>query len=63
MLLTKEPTKRLGSGKLDAESIKAHPWFEEINWDDVYNRKLPVTNSFSNKIAKNEKDYISSKLL
>lgn len=41
-LLMKDPKSRLGSGKLDAASIKAHPWFKDIDWDDVYNRKLQV---------------------
>ncbi len=30
----------MGAGSLDAEEIKRHPWFDEINWEDVYNRKL-----------------------
>ena len=42
MLLAKDPDKRLGSGRFDAKIVKSHPWFEGINWDDVYNRKLPV---------------------
>jgi len=31
-LLQKNPTKRLGSGKRDAEEIKAHPFFKNIDW-------------------------------
>lgn len=38
--MKREPTKRLGAGKTDSEEIKTHPWFKNINWDDVYNRKL-----------------------
>lgn len=34
-LLTKDPEKRLGS-KNDAKDIMEHPWFESINWDDLY---------------------------
>jgi hypothetical protein len=26
----------------DAESIKKHPWFDGINWDDVYDKKLSL---------------------
>jgi len=39
-LLQRNPTKRLGSGKGDAEEIKAHKFFDSINWRDVYLRKL-----------------------
>jgi len=41
-LLQRNPPKRLGSGKNDAEEIKAHPFFAKINWSDVEKRKLPV---------------------
>ncbi len=39
-LLNRNPLKRLGSGRGDADEIKAHPWFKGINWDDVLKRKL-----------------------
>jgi len=32
-LLTKDPTRRLGSGPKDAEEIKPHPFFASIDWD------------------------------
>jgi len=41
-LLQRNPPKRLGAGKLDAEEIKAHPFFAKINWKDVEQRKLKV---------------------
>ena len=31
-LLTKDPTKRLGSGESDVEDIKRHPFFKSIDW-------------------------------
>lgn len=37
MLLLKEPSKRLGSK--GAQEIKDHPWFENVNWDYIYNKK------------------------
>ncbi|CAD8054131.1 unnamed protein product [Paramecium sonneborni] len=40
-LLERNPSKRLGAKK-DSEEVKAHPWFQGINWDDVMNKKLPV---------------------
>jgi len=35
-LLEKDPLKRLGN----AEEIKAHPWFETIDWEKMYWKKL-----------------------
>lgn len=32
--------KRLGAGPRDAEEIKEHEFFKDINWYDVQNRKL-----------------------
>jgi hypothetical protein len=52
-LLTREPEMRLGSGPRDAEDIKEHAFFKGINWDDVYNKRVPPP--FKPTI-KNEKD-------
>ncbi|CAO1626780.1 unnamed protein product [Sympodiomycopsis kandeliae] len=40
-LLTRDPAKRLGSGDRDAEEIKAHPFFRDINWDDMFHKRVP----------------------
>ncbi|KAG9032589.1 Serine/threonine kinase [Tulasnella sp. UAMH 9824] len=40
-LLDRDPNRRLGSGKSDAEEIKQHPFFENTNWDDVLNQRIP----------------------
>ena len=32
---------RLGGGESDAEEIKSHVFFESINWDDVYHKRIP----------------------
>ncbi|KAJ3268592.1 Serine/threonine kinase [Terramyces sp. JEL0728] len=40
-LLNKDAAKRLGGGPTDADEIKAHPYFKGINWNDVYNLKIP----------------------
>jgi serine/threonine protein kinase len=37
-LLQRNPAKRLGSGKGDAEEIKMHKYFEDIDWNKVYNK-------------------------
>lgn len=40
-LLTREPDARLGSGPTDAQEIMNQPFFRNINWDDVYNKRVP----------------------
>ena len=51
-LLQKDPWKRLGGSSRDAEEIKEHPYFKDVNWDDVYNKRItpPPINIFSNNI-------------
>jgi len=40
-LLTRVPQRRLGSGKEDAEEIKRQPFFKDVSWDDVLNKRIP----------------------
>ncbi|ESK95804.1 protein kinase c [Moniliophthora roreri MCA 2997] len=40
-LLTRDPSRRLGSTKEDAEEIKRQPFFKDVNWDDVLNKRIP----------------------
>ncbi|KAG8913153.1 Serine/threonine kinase [Tulasnella sp. 408] len=40
-LLTRDPNRRLGSGKSDAEEIKQHHFFKDTSWDDVLNKRIP----------------------
>lgn len=35
-LLTKDSVNRLGNK--GSEEVKNHPYFKEINWEDVYNK-------------------------
>ncbi|KAK9889759.1 hypothetical protein WA026_007139 [Henosepilachna vigintioctopunctata] len=39
-LLKRQVSARLGSGIEDGKSIRQHPFFRTVNWDDVLNRKL-----------------------
>jgi protein-serine/threonine kinase len=39
-LLNRNPKQRLGSGAEDADEIKTHSFFKNINWEDVKERKL-----------------------
>mmetsp|Transcript_16589 Transcript_16589/g.14430 ORF Transcript_16589/g.14430 Transcript_16589/m.14430 type:complete len:145 (+) Transcript_16589:1687-2121(+) len=72
-LLQRNPTKRLGSGKGDAEEVKCHSFFNDISWEDVLKKKLkpPLPekkiklsakiplNVFDNPDGESEKDRIS----
>lgn len=40
-LLTRDPTRRLGSGESDAVEIKTHAFFKDTNWDDIMNKRVP----------------------
>ena len=40
LLLVPNPKKRLGYGPNGASKIKEHEFFEGVNWDDVYNKKV-----------------------
>ena len=39
-LTKKFPNQRLGGGSKDAQEIKEHPYFKDVDWNQVYNRKL-----------------------
>ncbi|KAG2469871.1 PKN2 kinase, partial [Polypterus senegalus] len=39
-LLQKNPEKRLGAGERDAEDVKEHQFFQEINWEDLLHKKV-----------------------
>ncbi|KAK6329670.1 Serine/threonine kinase [Orbilia brochopaga] len=40
-LLTREPELRLGSGPTDAQEIMSHAFFRNVNWDDIYHKRVP----------------------
>ncbi|KAG0196573.1 Serine/threonine kinase [Mortierella sp. GBA30] len=39
-LLMKVPSLRLGAGPSDADEIKAHAYFRNVNFDDVYHKRI-----------------------
>lgn len=39
-LLDPDPQLRLGSGPTNAQEIISHPFFHNINWEDVYHKRL-----------------------
>ena len=50
-LLTREPELRLGSGPTDAQEIMSHAFFRNVDWDDVYNKRVvpPFTPTVKNR--------------
>ncbi|XP_055611080.1 ribosomal protein S6 kinase beta-2 isoform X2 [Uranotaenia lowii] len=49
-LMKRQVTQRLGSGPTDGQAVRAHPFFKNVNWDDVLARRLeppikPAVNS------------------
>ncbi len=40
-LLVNDRTKRLGAMKNGSDDIKKHKWFRNIDWDVVFERKMP----------------------
>jgi len=40
-LLMRDPERRLGSGEMDAEEVKTHPYFRNVNFDDIYHKRVP----------------------
>lgn len=41
-LLIKDPKKRLGGGPDDAKEIMSHPFFKNINWQDMLEKKVNI---------------------
>lgn len=53
-LLHKNPAKRMGSEK-GASEIKNHAWFKNINWKDVFHKKIdPPYPYFKRKVRKGD---------
>lgn len=42
LLMNRDPNKRLGSSKKDAEEIKAHSFFKGVNWEACLMKKIQV---------------------
>ncbi|XP_050555639.1 ribosomal protein S6 kinase alpha-4-like isoform X2 [Spodoptera frugiperda] len=41
-LLVKDPRRRLGGGEHDAEELKRHPFFQNLDWEAVARREIPA---------------------
>lgn len=39
-LMKRQVSLRLGSGPTDGQAVRAHPFFKNVNWDDVVKRRL-----------------------
>lgn len=51
-LLNKNPSKRLGAGKKDADELKAHSFFTGVKWDDVLARKQEMPKPVLKEVKK-----------
>uniref|UniRef100_A0A3Q3WR99 protein kinase C n=1 Tax=Mola mola TaxID=94237 RepID=A0A3Q3WR99_MOLML len=40
-LLRRNPERRLGSGEKDAEEVKKQPFFRNVDWEELLQRKVP----------------------
>jgi serine/threonine protein kinase len=40
-LLDRDPAKRIGSGPTDGGELRSHPFFASVNWDTMFQRKIP----------------------
>mmetsp|Transcript_29550 Transcript_29550/g.29298 ORF Transcript_29550/g.29298 Transcript_29550/m.29298 type:complete len:124 (-) Transcript_29550:43-414(-) len=41
-LLNRDPSKRLGASKRDADEIKEHPFFEGLDWTALIEKTIPA---------------------
>lgn len=39
-LFVRDPDNRLGTGEKGVDGLKAHPFFNSIDWDAIYNKKI-----------------------
>lgn len=39
-LMKRQVSQRLGSGPGDGMEVRAHPFFKNVNWEDVFARRL-----------------------
>jgi protein-serine/threonine kinase len=48
-LFQKDPDKRLGSGENGLQNLMSHPFFKNIDWNAIYNKKIkpPFTPKFN----------------
>ncbi|CAK66805.1 unnamed protein product (macronuclear) [Paramecium tetraurelia] len=54
-LLEKNPMIRLGASSRDADEIKDHPFFRQINWDDLLQKKYKPPQPIINQEILNQK--------
>ena len=51
-LLERDPNKRLGGSIKDAQEIKEHPYFKDVDWNKVYNKEInpPTIKNYINRM-------------
>jgi hypothetical protein len=52
-LLERDPNKRLGGSAKDAQEIKEHPYFKDVDWNKVYNKEIkpPTFVNYMSKVV------------
>jgi serine/threonine protein kinase len=52
LLLMKDPRKRLGASQADAQEVKSHAYFKNVDWQAMLEKKVPVpyTPKFKGKL-------------
>lgn len=54
-LLNRNPNKRLGSGPSDAEEVKSHEFFADVDWDFIAAKKGEVKRPKQRMVLQNPK--------
>ena len=52
-LLERDPNKRLGGSVKDAQEIKEHPYFKDVDWDKIYKKEIkpPIIMDYMSKMV------------
>jgi serine/threonine protein kinase len=56
-LLKRNPLERLGASR-GAQEIKSHAWFKDVDWDDVYRKRL-FPKIYKEKVLKQKQNKIN----
>ena len=54
--MNRNPNKRLGSGMLDSEEIKTHPFFSDLDFNKIFFKKFKVPEMYSEQRSKEKLD-------
>ena len=51
--MERDPNKRLGGSVKDAQEIKEHPYFKDVDWDKIYKKEIkpPIIMDYMSKMV------------